>query len=167
MKNLKIKKQNERVNDSGGGGDGSSSHLGMPNEQRNHACSPGGSEPQGACCAGRAGRSATGSTSRGLASVPVTGEARMEGNLAKLKRIKVNQGDILICGTERSRTRTRRRTIHLRYGMARHPPPHAPAAARAKGAVSGCARVGANQKSFGRFYMTCPHGFRQAFAAPQ
>ncbi|HSY18255.1 MAG TPA: hypothetical protein VK815_07980 [Candidatus Acidoferrales bacterium] len=44
---------------------------------------------------------------------------RVDENLAKLKSIKVNQGEIFICRTGRSRTRTRRRTnpisLQLRF----------------------------------------------------
>jgi len=94
---------------------------------------------------------------------------RTEGNETKLGLIKVDQGENFICITGRSRTRTRRRARRIRFrcGRARHPPPHALAVARAKGAVSGCACAGVIQKSFGRFYMTCPRRFRQAFITPE
>jgi hypothetical protein len=63
-------------------------------------------------------------------ALPVAG-ARMGENSAKLKRIKVDQGNIFICRRGRSRTirlrqtsaRQGTRTLCLRYGMACHPPP--------------------------------------------
>jgi hypothetical protein len=70
-------------------------------------CSPSWrhSQPQRACCAGRVCRSATNSTSHGRkrgyglqeggAISTTMGGVRMNGNLTKLKPIKVDQGDVL------------------------------------------------------------------------
>ncbi|HEV2695285.1 MAG TPA: hypothetical protein VG347_20495 [Verrucomicrobiae bacterium] len=104
-----------------------------------------------------------------------TDSAVTNANLSRSGQIKVDQGDVFLTGrkgmgTIRPRCATARQVagrIDLGRRISCHPPPLHRSPHRQGRQATDCACAGVNQKSFGRFYMTCSDRFRQAFAVPQ